>query len=288
MKKRDGLEPDMDELLKKTLRDDLPAEVQARMKRRLDQFRRSLEDRAQENQRPAWILRRPWVLLGRAALAAAAVTLIVLGFSLSGPGRRSILSDSVASYQKLAGISWEISAAPTMECQVQFSKGGKLQQEFRIQWLSPGRTLVRVIGSGGEITRELGLPPARRSVLEHIALPAEAREMREPQLSAELLPVEGLLSPSRLIGLLEGTWKPAGSERRGDCKLDSYSIFGPRFEPRSTVTVDGCTGLPARLAREISPDEKVEAVFRWGTGDPGPVKLSRVAGPTERTETVNS
>jgi hypothetical protein len=288
MKKRDGLRPDIDELLKKTLRDDLPAEVGVSMKRRLDQFRRSLEDRTQENQRPAWILRRPWIILGRAALAAAAVLLIVLGFSLSGPGRRSILSDSVTSYQRVAGISGEISAAQTMECLVRFSKDGELQQEFRIQWQSPGRTLVRIIEPDREITREVSLPPARRSILEHIALPAEAREVREPQLAAELLPVEGLLSPSRLMGFLEGTWKPEGSERRGDCELDSYSIFGPRFEPPSTVTVDGCTGLPARLAREIRPGEKVEAVFRWGAVEPGPVKLSRIASPAGRTETVNS
>ncbi len=288
MKKRDRLELDIDGLLKQTLRDDLPPEVGARLKRRLDRFRHSLEDRVQEDRHPALTLRRPWALLARTALAAAAVLIIVLGFSISGPGRRSVLSDSVASYQKVAGISGEISAARAMECLVRLSKGGELQQEFFIRWLPSGQTLVRIIGPDWELTREVRLPPASRSVLEYIALPAEAREAREPQTSAELLPVEGLLSPSRLIGLLEGTWKPEGGERRGDCDLDSFSILGPRLGPRSKVTVDGCTGLPTRLAREISPDEKVEAVFRWGAGEPGPMKLSLNTCPAGKTETFSS
>ncbi len=288
MKKRDRLEPDIDGLLKQTLRDDLPPEVGARMRKRLDQFRRRTEETVQEDMRPALTWRRPWILIAPTVPVAAAVLFIVLGFLLSRPGRRSILGDSVAAYQKVAVISGEISAARSMECLVRFSKGGELLQEFRIQWLTPRRTLVRILGPDKELTRTISLPPASRSVLEQLAQSASAVEQIEPELGAELLPVEGLLSPSRLVGLLEGRWQPGGSERRGDCDWESFFIVGPRVEPRSRITVDSCTGLPARLEREIGSGEKVEAVFRWNPLEPGPVKSSADAGPAGKTKLIKS
>jgi len=288
MKERERFEPDIDGLLKQTLRDDLPAEIGAKMKRRLDEFRRQTEESAGGEIRPALTRRRPWILLTRSSLTAAAVLFIVLGFSLTGRGRRSILSDSIAAFQKVAVISGKISDARSMECVVRLSQGAELRQEFRIQWLLSGQAVVRIMGPEGELTRAVRLPPSRRSVLEHLAQAETAAGEKGPELDAELLPVEGLLSPSRLVGLLQGTWEPEGNERRGDCDLDSFFIFGSRLEPRSKVTVDGCTGLPTRLVRETGPGETVEAVFRWSGVEPGPVKLTLKTGAAGKTRAFNS
>ena len=79
----------LDELLRKTFDDDLPAEVAAGMRERLDRFR---ADALQDEGRPA---ARAW-FFRRGVWAAVSVLMFVSGCVLQGIGARNPLADRIA------------------------------------------------------------------------------------------------------------------------------------------------------------------------------------------------
>jgi hypothetical protein len=79
----------LDELLRKTLADDLPADVAAGMRERLDRFR---AEAIQDEGRPA---ARAW-FFRRGVWAAVSVLMFVSGCVLQGIGARNPLADRIA------------------------------------------------------------------------------------------------------------------------------------------------------------------------------------------------
>jgi len=79
----------LDELLRKTLVDDLPADVAAGMRERLDRFR---AEAIQDERRPA---ARAWYFR-RGVWAAVSVLMFVSGCVLQGIGARNPLADRIA------------------------------------------------------------------------------------------------------------------------------------------------------------------------------------------------
>jgi hypothetical protein len=127
----------LDELLKQTLKDDLPPQAQARMKQRLARFRQQVEGRRRDDSRLSLGSRRYAVVFARAALVAAGLLLIVLGLSIRGLSRQNILVESFNAYQKEAAVFAGISDAGYLECRVRISRGAEPPREFLIEWLTP-------------------------------------------------------------------------------------------------------------------------------------------------------
>lgn len=91
---------DVDELLRKALTDDLPADVAAGMRERIGRFRAErMEDGETAGGARAWFLRRTvW--------AALAILMLVAGILLQGAKTASPLADRIASI-KATGSSIE-------------------------------------------------------------------------------------------------------------------------------------------------------------------------------------
>jgi hypothetical protein len=269
----------LDELLKQTLKDDLPPQAQARMKQRLARFRQQVEGRRRDDSRLSLGSRRYAVVFARAALVAAGLLLIVLGLSIRGLSRQNILVESFNAYQKEAAVFAGISDAGYLECRVRISRGAEPPREFLIEWLTPGETRVRILEPEGELTKIVFLPRAKRTVLENIALASYGKDKAGARVDADLRPIEDLLSSSRLAGLLEGFWRLESSGRRDDCDWESYSVVIGRTAPRSKIIVDMCTGLPTRLEHVTGSGENLEAVFNWNTENSGPLNPVGFTGP---------
>jgi hypothetical protein len=279
MKNRERTDLDLDKLLKRTLKDDLPPLTEARLKQQLALFRRRVEERSREESRLLLGSRGIPVVFARAALAAAGVLLIALGFSIRNVGRHNILVASFTTYQKEAAVFAGISDARYLKCQVRVSGGAEPSREFLIEWLSPRETRVRILEPGREMTKTVLLPSAEKSVLEEIASTSQGTGEKGESLDAQFCPVEDLLSSTRLTGLLEGFWQLESSGRRGNCDWESFSVVVGRAAPRSKIVVDSCTGLPTRLEHVTGSGENLEAVFNWNTENSGPLNPVGFSGP---------
>jgi hypothetical protein len=271
MKNHEKTNPDLDKLLKQTLKDDLPPQTETRLKQQLTRFRRQVEERKRKEIRPLPRSRRFPVVFTRAALAAAGVGLIVLGFAIGRMSRQNIMVASFTTYQKEAAVFAGISDARHLKCRVRVSGGAEPSREFLIEWLSPRETRVRILEPEKEMTKTVRLPAAESSVLEEIASASQGTGGRGETLDAELRPVEDLLSSARLTGLLDGAWQLVSSGRGDNCDWESFSVVVGGTAPRSKIVVDSCTGLPTRLEHVTVSGENLEAVFNWNAENSGPL-----------------
>jgi hypothetical protein len=278
---------DLDELLKQNLKDDLPPQTEARLRRQLLSFRRRVEERKREDVRLSFGSRGYAVVFARVALVGAGLLLIILGLSIRSLSRQNLLVESFTSYQKEAAVFAGISDARYLECRVRVSRDAEPSREFLIEWLSPRETRVRILEPEGELTKTVFLPPAERTVLENIASALHGVAEAGAKVDEQLRPVEGLLSSSRLTGLLEGSWQQESSGRQGDCDWESFSVAGVRTAPRSKIVVDMCTGLPTRLEHQTGSGENLEAVFNWNMKNSGPLKPAGFSGPAEEKKSSN-
>jgi hypothetical protein len=80
--------PDLDELLRTALADDLPADAEAGMRRRIDRFR------AEKAERPVHIIAWAW-LFRRSVWAALSILMLIAGILLQGAKASSPLAERI-------------------------------------------------------------------------------------------------------------------------------------------------------------------------------------------------
>lgn len=90
---------DVDDLLRRALADDLPADVAGGMRRRIERFRAGATEKSAPAAAWAWLFRR-------SVWAALAVLMLVAGFLLQGARSRSPLADRISEL-KAAAVDFE-------------------------------------------------------------------------------------------------------------------------------------------------------------------------------------
>lgn len=255
--------PDVDGLLKQVFADDLPVDAEAALAAQFDRFRETWGKTETAREARASRLRRLSFSPARIALVAASICFIAFGFSLRLRRTPTPLASSLATLQTAASVSGQVGSGRIMGCTVHLDTEGGDTLRYVIRWVSPEETQVRIILAGEESVRTVFSQSGDRSVLELVSRAAERETREELPLDAELLPVEDLLTSSRLRRLLAGRWLPAGIERTNGCDRESFSIARTIEELPSKVTVDACTFLPMKLERKLDKGGKLEAVFLW-------------------------
>ncbi len=274
MRKNGKKHLDVDGFLKQAFPDDLPPDAEAKMVAQLDRSRKAWEKAEKVPDVRASRPRRLSFSLARISLVAASAILIVLGLSLRPNRPPTALASSLADLQKTVSVSGQVGGDRTMECTVRLDKAGDTSSRYVIRWISPSETQVRIFLAGVESVRTIRRRSPERSVLAFIVKDGQQETRVEPPLDPELLPVEDLLTSTRLRRLLEGRWLPVGSERTDGCDWESFSISKASGAPPSRVTVDSCTFLPMKLEKDLDKGGKLEAVFRWIPRN-GPAAVSR-------------
>jgi hypothetical protein len=80
--------PDMDQLLRVALPDDLPVDIEAGMRRRIDRFRAEKAERPARTAAGAWLFRR-------SVWAALSILMLVAGLLLQGAKASSPLAERI-------------------------------------------------------------------------------------------------------------------------------------------------------------------------------------------------
>jgi hypothetical protein len=283
MTRDESAHPEIDRALKRAFADDLPADVEAEMAGQIDRFRERWAGRERKVALAPIRSLRWTAALVKVTLAAVSVLFIVLGLRLRASSPPFSLGSSLASLHWEALLSARITDIRSMECAVHLARPEGPPQEYVIQWISPTETRIRLITAGQETVRTFHHSTPQSSVLELMARPRPEESAAPADLDIELRPVESLLSSGHLRGLLEGKWRPAGTERKDGCDWKLFSVSKAADESISKITVDTCTSLPVRLERESGTGETMEAFFHWvpqaePAGSLFPRRLSRSAG----------
>ena len=254
---------DVDVWLNRVFPDDLPRESEAEMAAQLDRFKKEWEQAGKARTARTLRPRLLTLIQARIALAAASIVLIVLGFFIRPKSPPTALASSLATLQKAVSVSGQVGGGRAMECTARLDEPGDASSLYVIRWISPEETLVRIVLAGEESLLTIRPRKTERSVLELVSRSIEEELGEQQRLGPELLPVEDLLTSSRLRRLLDGRWLPAGVERTDGCDWESFSIATRPGEPSSKVTVDTCTFLPVKLEKDLDKGGKLEAVFHW-------------------------
>ncbi|MCP5108082.1 MAG: hypothetical protein GY950_32140 [bacterium] len=249
----------IDQLLKQTLRDDLPPEVENGMKRQLNLFREKMDERDEvRTSLPdrlfslfsgfSWDDFKPArVIFSRGALAFASLLMLVVGSLMQMSGSPSVLADSISTRNAaLHTFNRVIISGNSMECTVEAPGEGEKAITYSIQWLEGGGCRARAVIPGEPVEKTLWINKGE-----------DVHRIDDPVF----LPVRNLLSLSRFTGILGGKWELKQYRREGECEYGTFYITNPDDGTRVEMTADLCTWLPVSM--EMSLPQRLEVHFSW-------------------------
>lgn len=283
MKKEKLPDFDIDELLKQSLKDDLPPEAEKSMKRQLIQLRKKMEKLEREptpriNKYLNKLFRaerKPWMhwMLKKEVLAAASVAMIVLGSMLHMSGSQSALSKKISLLGTSVLVSGQVSRVESMECAVKALKDDAKSLTYSIQWVPPNLTKVQIKRSDDAVIKTLWLSEEEILIKDHIK-GTISREKNIAQISdPHFHAVLGLLSPPDLVERMYGQWQLKQHEKHGDCEWGIFIITLPEESALLEISVDLCTYFPVNMEKFILDSSKenkkgkllLNVHFKWNT-----------------------
>jgi len=266
MNRPDIREPDICELLKQVLKDDLPPEAEARMGQQFLDLERTLNwhGSSAEAERPwmHWPLRRGILAFGSAAM-------LILGIVMQLNGSPRALAHSVEQLKVIVTVSMSLNRAAFMDCTVVKPEAGGENTSYHVLWRANGDARMDMVSAGvvqtiwisdGTISFADSDEGSIRSVPLKTIAPGPAwqpaMEFRTPALLAKLM--------EERYGLMQT------GERRG-AGSDEFLIVGKEDRQVVEITVDARTYLP-KLLKKCAPDSgrtnggricPMEVRFHW-------------------------
>ena len=234
MSERRLSDDEVDRLLREALADDLPKELEDRLRR---DARQAWGRAASEPRRARWLdwlaIPAEWrPLLPQPILVAAALAMLGAGAVMQAAPPPPGVVESFEGRRASARTAQALGRATAMECTVELADARGRRLSYRVDWRAPAEARVRFDGARGPVERVLSLPDARSSVLT-----GTMGEREDDPRDAELEPVWAYLTPSAL----------------------GHRLAAPAL----TVAIDAATHLPLRLDGTDQEGRRQTATCRW-------------------------
>jgi len=294
MKKENSGKFEIDDLLKQTLKDDLPPELESRMKKQLILFREKMEQPQQQlREETNGALRRlfraeglKWIkwMFKKQFLAPASIIMVVLGAVLQTTGPSSVLAESISLLKTSVIVSDRVSHAGSMECSMQVPAENEQHLKYSIHWLSPNLTRVQVKKPNQDTIKTMWISEEEITIADH-----ETNIMRKVENvnqidDQEFRHVLGLLSPLDLVERMEGKWRLKHYKQHGDCEWGTFTVAIPEEKTLLELTVDLCTFLPTNFKKFLADPKKesrdgkilMNVNFKWNTSIPTQLMLPKI------------
>ena len=246
MNKSKTPDSEMDALLVQTLKDDLPADAEARMKRQFLGFRNSLESAEQKPAAKAWF----WMYgqFWKEAAAFASAAMIFIGIMLQPGISQTALAHSIERLKILASIADSLSRVSSMDCAVLAEHAEGKQNAYHIRWHAIGDARI----NKGET--ETAPPIISRNPDAAIA---DERESTQEFLSTNAL----------AKSMIEGYGLTLSNTSANPGTTD-YLLVGREGKQRIEIVVDPKTYLPQLLEKCLQDSNRMrerilEARFLW-------------------------
>jgi hypothetical protein len=271
-------ESDIDTLLQQVLADDLSAEAEIRMHRRLLSFRRSVEQyegrsasgvlRADSRPRPRgqWV---PW-RLRKEALAFSSAVMMVAGCMMHLGGYHGVLADSISRLKVMVAVSEQLSRATSMDCSIRTPVAGGGILHHRVRWAQPGKTRVDV-EEAGQTGKTLWIVDGKAVIADYAAgslsTVASIAQLQDPLLP----PALAFLSPAALAQRMGEKHQLKQAVRQDGTGPNAFLFAGKDDREVIEIGIDERTYLPTSL-RRFQPDSipggqerslLLEAQFTW-------------------------
>ncbi len=278
MEKKKRFAENIDDLLRRVLRDDLSPEQEEGLKRRLTLFKNALnrpELLPKKKSRPLRSLLQGlhglagarWAVR-KEILALPSLALVILGGFMHLSGQRPVLADPVSLLNALVSVSDEVRNCSSMECLVRIPLEKEEPLVCSIHWLSPDLTRVD-IWEPGETARTIWVSG------HDIALPDQGKTLtkvgRLDQIEdSRLKMVLDFLSPEAISALIYSRWRLERCEQTGP--EEAVFALGSDIDSAlllMTVALDSDLPVqlkkiqPGRVAADGSARVLMKIEFTW-------------------------
>ena len=257
-------EPDLDNLLKQTLKDDLPPEAEARMKQHFLNLKRNLdqlEEPAEQDTRWQWVRRA----FPKEVLAFASAIMLILVSVIYLSGDQSALANSISRLKVIIDISARLNRTTSMDCSVLKSGAGGENSYYRIRWGASDITRV---------DRESNDGVQQTLWISNTAVPPDP--VWQPAME--------FLTPTILARHVEGPYGLMQAGLRDAAGPDEFLLVGRENQQAIEIAIDKRTYLPKTL-RKYLPDSGtgearncvLEVRFLWNRAIPEELLIPRPA-----------
>lgn len=266
MKEEKPQEVDVDGLLKDSLKDDLPAEAERRMQKRLADFRAMTEE---SGRRPATSTARFWQRLfiskdrpagvrwifNKQSLAFLSIFMLAVGGFLQATGHRSALAESLTSLRTSVSVADSVRQSGFMECRVHVAAEEGVSSEYVIRWIQPGTTRVDV-QKAEEVRETLWITNGDLAVIDHLKNVSQKFARLEQLKDSVFQPVLAFLSPALLAENLEQRWQLERFEQESGSHQGTFTFTNHEKGSILKMIVDLGTFLPIQISRLHPSTEK--------------------------------
>lgn len=266
MKKEQSHQHKTDNLIRHVLQDDLPPDLEERMKQHLLRFRK---EREQPKQKSHLNLRMGW-MLRKESLAVVSVFMLVWGGALQLTGHRSALADTVSVLNTSISVMDRVGRTETMECQLEMPGSNGQPLSYTIRWISPNLTRVDA-HKGNEINKTLWIAESGITITDHINNTTEKAESVGDITDAAFQPVLWLLTPEGLTDRMYGRWQLRRYEQTEKPGQGLFIFINQEEKTVFEMAVDLTTHLPLAVKKFLpsssDTEEKgrlaMQGRFRW-------------------------
>jgi len=226
-------EPDLEALLNKAFRDDLPPETEARLNRHFLGLRRALDQ-----PRISHPDRMPWMrwLFQKEILAFASACMLLFGAVLHLGGDQSVLAESVSRLKVMVEVSSSLRDATSMDCVVIQPGVGGEESRYRVRWGANGVTRV---------DRDTRDGVKQTLWISNTTMPPDP--VWQPAME--------FLMPSTLATNIENRYGSMQTGRRGGSGPDEFLLAGQENQQVIEIAVDERTFLP-KMLKKYWPDSR--------------------------------
>jgi len=143
-------EPELENLIKRTLKDDLPPEAEGSLNRQFLRLKRTLDRPEGLDEADEWTWMHGW--FRKEILAVASAVMLILGIGMHLSGSQSALAHSIEQLKVIVTVSMSLNRAAFMDCTVLKSgaRGGNIS--YRVLWRAGGDARVDMDSAGNAQT----------------------------------------------------------------------------------------------------------------------------------------
>lgn len=273
MNKTNIPEPDLDNVLKRALKDDLPPEAEARMQRHFLSLRRTLDRPQSPVEEDEW----PWMhgFFQRDFLAAASAIMLILGIVIHFSAPPSALAHSIGQLKMIVTVSMSLNRAASMECTVLKPGAGGKDASYRVLWRTPRDARLDMFSADG--TQTIWISNETISFADSDGGAIRSMPIRVIAPGSVWQPAVEFMTPELLAKQMEAQYRLMQTGESREAGMDEFLIVGKEDGHVVEIAFDTRTYLP-KVLKKYAPDPDrmngsrvclLEAVFRWNQPIPG-------------------